>query len=88
MVVFGQGHRLVVEQAGVGHLDGGLQPVLVGDGLLGLEDIQAFGQQGLASQILLLALAGDLFGVLRHHLWAVDQIEDEFRFHKYTPLYL
>ena len=56
VVLLGQGHRLVVEEAGVGHLDGGFQPMFVGDGLLGLEDVQAFGEQGLAADILLLAL--------------------------------
>ena len=53
----------------------------VGGGLLDLEDVQALRQQGLTAQILRLAMAGDLLGVLRDHFGAVDNIEDKLLFH-------
>ena len=75
VVLLGQRHGLVVEQTGVGHLDGGFQAVVVGALLLELEDIQALRQQGLAADILRLSLAGDLLGVFRHHFRAVDDVD-------------
>ena len=77
MVLLGQRHRLRVEQAGVGHLDGGPDAVLVGDGLLGLEDVQALGKQRLAADVLLFAVTRHLLGVLRHHLRPVDHVQDK-----------
>jgi len=41
-VLFGNRHRFGFEQAGVGHLDGGDSPVLVGNLLLGTKNIERF----------------------------------------------
>ena len=85
MVLLGQGHRLVVEEAGVGHLDRGFDAVLMGNGLLGLEDIQAFGQQRLAADIFLFAVTRHLLRIFRHHLRPVDHVQDKAFFHKLFP---
>ena len=77
VMLLGQCHGLVVEQAGVGHLDGGFQAVFVGTLLLKLENVQALRQQCLPADVLRLALTGDLFRVLGHHLRAVDNIDNK-----------
>ena len=53
----------------------------MGQRLLCFENIQALCQQRLASQILLLAVAGDLFGIFGNHLGAVDDIDNKLVFH-------
>ena len=74
MVGFCQSYCFVIEQAGISHLDCGFDPVFVGDGLLGFEDIQAFGQQGFTANVLLFALSGDLLSIFRNHFRPVDHI--------------
>ena len=69
-----QKHCLLVEQAGVRHLDGGFEAVSVGNVLLCDEDIQTFAEQCAAAEVFFLPLAGDLFRVFRRHLRAVNQV--------------
>ena len=83
VIGLGQRHRLIVEQRSVGHLNGSLKAVFMGGSLLDFEDIQAFGEQRLAPQVLSLAMAGDLFSVLRHHFRPVDDVENKF-FHVFV----
>ena len=77
MVLLCQRHSLGVEETGIGHLNRGFEPVFVGALLLGAENVQALGQKRLAPQILGLAVPGDLLGILRHHLRAMDDVENE-----------
>ena len=77
MVLLGQRHSLVVEQAGVGLLDGGFQTVFVGTLLLNLENVQALRQQRLPADVLGLTLTSDLFRVLGNHLRAVDNVDNK-----------
>ena len=84
MVLLGKGHSLVIEQAGVGHLDGGFQPVFVGALLLDFENIQAFREECFPSDVLRFALTGDLFGIFRHHFRAVDDIDYKL-IHVFVP---
>ena len=83
MVGLGQRHSLVVEQRSVSHLDGSLEAVFMGGSLLDFEDVQTLGEQRLAPQVLGLAMASDLFSVLRHHFRPVDDIENKF-FHVFV----
>ena len=80
MMLLGQRHSLVIEQAGVGHLNGGFQAVFMGALLLELENVQTFGQQRLTADILRLTVPCDLFGILRHHFRPVDDI-----YHRFLP---
>ena len=56
VVLFGDRHGLLVEEARVGHLDRRPDAVLVGDALLGAEDVQRFADDGAAREVLGLAL--------------------------------
>ena len=71
------GHGLRIKQAGIGHLDGGTQSVIMGDLLLGTEYIQRLLQDGIAGQILDLALLRLLLDVFRHHLRTMDDCDIE-----------
>ena len=73
-----QRHGFIVKQAGIGHLDGGFQAIIMGALLLDFKDIQTFRQQCLAADVFRLTVSGDLFRILRHHLRAVDDIDNKF----------
>ena len=62
----------LVEQAGVGHLDRRSDAVVVGNALLGSEDVEGFCDHGAPADVLGLPLFRFLLQILRDHLGAVD----------------
>ncbi len=77
-MLLGDGDRLLVEQAGVGHLDGGPQAIIVGDPLLGAEDVEGFLDDRASGEVFPLTLFRLFLKVFRHHLWPVDNGYIEF----------
>ena len=86
-MLLGQSHGLVIEQTGIGHLDGGFQTVFVGALLLELENVQTFGQQRLTADVLRLTVPRDLLGILRHHFRPVDDIDNKFVHRSINPFH-
>ena len=74
MMLLCKRHRLVVEKAGICHLDRCFQTVFVRAFLLCLKNIETFREQRLAPDILRLSVPGYFLRILRHHLRTVDNI--------------
>ena len=86
MVVFGDCHSLRIKKRGIGHVNRNLQPIFMGKPLLGLENIQRFGQKFLVSNILLFAVSCDGCRILWNHLRTVDYIKNKFTHFQNTPI--
>jgi hypothetical protein len=78
MVMLRDFNSLRVEKRRICHLNGGLKPILMRKALLRLKNIKRFRDQLLISDIFLFPLPGNGRGVLRNHLWAMDDVNDKF----------
>ena len=87
MVVFRDCHGFLIKKSGIGHMNCDFQPIFMGKPLLGLENIQRFGQKFLVSNILLFAVSCNGGGILRNHLGTMDYVQNKITHFFNTPIY-
>ena len=81
MMLLGEWYSLLVKKAGICHLNSSLESVLVSCLLLELEYVQWLCEESFSSDILCLAMACNLLGILRNHLRTMDNVYNKCILH-------